>query len=201
MSPWAWANHLLPLCCIFQRFFCASPPWRRRFFSSMNKRPGVDSQAAVPAVGFGIQSEMLRGRYLHMCLNPHTNQITGSICLNLAFRAELNYWNRCLEPSGMLQGTPVAPKSYSGRMWASLKSQGISDRSMQIISQRWVFRCLAPMQTHPQVCVFIHEQDPTPDSKLFRFSKVENCSWSQFSLKPTKIRCKGLKGSRRQIIL
>lgn len=58
----------------------------------------------------------------------------------------------------MLQGTPLAPKSYSGRMWASLESQGISDRSMQmLLHQRRVFRCLTAMQTqacgHPQVCV------------------------------------------------
>lgn len=74
------------ICSHFAAFsrgvFGASPPWRRRFFSSTNKRPGVDSQAAVPTVGFGIQSEMLKGRYLHLCLNPHTNQIMGSICLN-----------------------------------------------------------------------------------------------------------------------
>lgn len=71
----------------------------------------------------------------------------------------------------MLQGTPLAPKSSSGRMWDSLKSQGISDRSMQMLPhQRWVFRCLSPTQTqaggHPQECDSIHEQDPTQDSKI-----------------------------------
>lgn len=46
--------------------FGASLPWRRRFFPSTNRRPGVDSQAVVPTVGFGMPSEMLKGRYLHV---------------------------------------------------------------------------------------------------------------------------------------
>lgn len=35
-------------------------------FFLKNKRPGVDSQAVAPTVGFGIQSEVLKGRYLHV---------------------------------------------------------------------------------------------------------------------------------------